>query len=59
MSYNTLLNDYKNLLDSQPEEVRETLTLGEKYTNDSDIQAVLEYLSKQEVQYITYSHSWS
>ena len=52
MSYNTLLNDYKNLLDSQPEEVRETLTLGEKYTNDSDIQAVLEYLSKQEVQYI-------
>jgi|InofroStandDraft_1065614.scaffolds.fasta_scaffold34957_3 hypothetical protein len=57
MSYNTLLNDYKNLLDSQPEEVRETLTLGEKYTNDSDIQAVLEYLSKQEVQYITYSHS--
>ncbi len=57
MSYNTLLNDYKNLLDSQPGEVRETLTLGEKYTNDSDIQAVLEYLSKQEVQYITYSHS--
>ena len=57
MSYNTLLNDYKNLLDSQPEEVRETLTLGDKYTNDSDIQAVLEYLSKQEVQYITYSHS--
>ena len=57
MSYNTLLNDYKSLLDSQPEEVRETLTLGEKYTNDSDIQAVLEYLSKQEVQYITYSHS--
>ncbi len=57
MSYNTLLNDYKNLLDSQPGEVRETLTLGEKYTNDSDIQAVLESLSKQEVQYITYSHS--
>ena len=57
MSYNTLLNDYKNLLDSQPEEVRATLTLGEQYTNDSDIQAVLEYLSKQEVQYITYSHS--
>lgn len=57
MSYNTLLNEYKNLLDSQPEEVREALTLGEKYTNDSDIQAVLEYLSKQEVQYITYSHS--
>ena len=59
MSYNTLLNDYKNLLDSQPEEVRETLTLGEKYTNDSDIQAVLEYLSKQEVEYIIYSDSWS
>lgn len=57
MSYNTLLNEYKNLLDSQPEEVREALTLGEKYTNDSDIQAVLEYLSKQEVQYITYSHN--
>lgn len=57
MTYTNLLGEYKELFDSQPNEIKETISLGKEYANDNDIQTVLECLSNNEVQYMTYSHS--
>ena len=57
MSYVNLLGEYEELFSTQPTEIQDTINLCKTYKNDQDIQSVLEFLSKEEIQYITYSHN--
>lgn len=57
MTYTDLLGEYNELFDNQPEEVRELIGFQRKYENDSDVQAIISYLTREEVQYKTYTHS--
>ena len=57
LTFTDLLGEYKELYNDQPEEVKEVISFREKYENDADVQAVISYLTKEEVQYVTYSHS--
>ena len=57
LTFTDLLGEYKELYNDQPEEVKEVISFCEKYENDTDVQAIISYLTKEEVQYVTYSHS--
>lgn len=52
-----LLEQSKELLDVQPEEVKESLYMLSEYQEDTDIKTLKEYMENMEVQYSTYSHS--
>lgn len=52
-----LLEQSKELLDVQPEEVKESLYMLSEYQEDTDIKTLKEYIDNMEVQYPTYSHS--
>lgn len=57
MTYTDLLGEYNELFDNQPEEVRELIEFQGKYKNDSDVQAIISYLTREEIQYKTYTHN--
>ena len=57
LTFTDLLGEYNELYNNQPEQVKEVISFHEKYENDTDVQAVISYLTKEEVQYVTYSHS--
>lgn len=57
MNYTDLFGAYNELFDNQPEEVRKSIEFQRKYENDSDVQAIISYLTREEVQYKTYTHN--
>ena len=57
LTFTDLLGEYNELYNDQPEEVKEVISFREKYENDADVQAVISYLTKEDVEYVTYSHS--
>jgi len=57
MTYTDLLGEYNELFDNQPEEVRKLIEFQRKYENDSDVQTIISYLTREEVQYKTYTHN--
>lgn len=56
-SFINLLGETVEFLDNQPTELNQTIEDVKKCTLDQDVRTVIDYLSKQEVQYVTYSHS--
>ena len=56
-SFINLLGETVELLDNQPTELNQTIDDIKICTLDQDVRTVIDYLSKQEVQYVTYSHS--
>ena len=56
-SFINLLGETVELLDNQPTELNQTIEDIKICTLDQDVRTVIDYLSKQEVQYVTYSHS--
>lgn len=56
-SFINLLGETVEFLDNQSTELNQTIEDVKKCTLDQDVRTVIDYLSKQEVQYVTYSHS--
>lgn len=57
MTFTELLVKYHEMLDSQPTEVKELISIQENYMGDENIQTLLDYLASTEDQYSVYTHS--
>lgn len=52
-----LLEETKKELDSQPDEIKDTIKIINDYHYDKGIIDILNYLQMQEVKYTTYTHN--
>lgn len=57
LTFTDLLGKTRELYDSQPEEVKKTISYSDMCSIDESVKTVLDYLNSDEMQYITYSHS--
>ena len=57
LSYYDLLGEYKELYDNQSESVKQALEESKEIKDNTSIKEIVSFLSQQEVEYSTYSHS--
>lgn len=57
LSYYDLLGEYKELYDNQSESVKQALEESKVINDNTSIKEIVSFLSQQEVEYSTYSHS--
>ena len=57
VSFTDLLGETKEIFSEQPPEVRQAMEDVSNFVIDVNVKTVIDYLSNNQIQYVTYSHS--